>query len=192
MADRNFTPRPAIVRGSLVHQVRDVLFAEFKGAACAWSAADAERAEALETARQAKHEAQPIAAAPDPAHAVAADMIEITRPLAETGKRTDLVDTLTEQRTAALATMKANIHNAVAFSAACRQEAELAAQIRRHKRHRNGRALPLTADDQYIFQRASVRQKYDYRRVDSDDAEVARLRLTRGGIVANVKAGVRS
>lgn len=34
-------PRPAIVRGSLVYQLGDAQFAEFKGAACAWSAVQA-------------------------------------------------------------------------------------------------------------------------------------------------------
>lgn len=139
MAVRNHI-RPAIVRGSLVHQVADVQFAEFRGAACAWSAT------------RALHDLQ------DP---------QVPR-------------------------MRGNVRNDAAFSEARRPEAELAARIRRIRRHRNGRAVPLSADDQYIFQRASVRQEYDYRRADSDDAEVVRLRLTRGGIVANVKAGVRS
>jgi hypothetical protein len=36
-------PRPASVRGSLVHQVGDAQFAKFKGAACARNAAKALR-----------------------------------------------------------------------------------------------------------------------------------------------------
>jgi hypothetical protein len=34
--------RPAIIRGQLYHVIANVAFIEFKQAACAWSAADAE------------------------------------------------------------------------------------------------------------------------------------------------------
>lgn len=138
-------PCPAIVRGSLVHQVGDVQFTRFRHAVSAWSA----------------------------------------------------VHALQERRNAALATLRSNIGNAAAFAVASREEAKLAAQIRRlrdkqGRLHRNGRATPLTTADQDIYQRASDRQEREYREADCMDAEVATLRLQRGGIVACVKAGVRS
>ena len=45
--------------------------------------------------------------------------------------------------------------------------------------------------DQYIFQRASVCQERAYRRADSDDAEITRMRMRRGagGIVTNWEGG---
>jgi hypothetical protein len=70
--------------------------------------------------------------------------------------------------------------------------AVLAAQIRRIRRHRNGKDILLAVEDQYIFQRPSGRQAREYRRPDSDDAEIVRLRLMRSRIVANVRAGVQS
>ena len=70
MADRNSTPPrgappfllskpvPAVLRGDLVHVVGAVAFADFRRAVCAWSAADAERAEVMELQLKAKHESQ--------------------------------------------------------------------------------------------------------------------------------------
>jgi len=52
--------------------------------------------------------------------------------------------------------------------------------------------VPMTAEDQYILQRVSIRAEREYRQADADDAFVAALRLRRGGIVANVTAGSRS
>lgn len=40
---------PRIVRGSLVHQVGAVQFAEFRHAVCAWSALHAHRVEVMES-----------------------------------------------------------------------------------------------------------------------------------------------
>lgn len=66
------------------------------------------------------------------------------------------------QRMNALAIIKGNIRHEAAFSATRRQEAKLAAQMRRLlRRHPNGNDVPLTGDDQYIFQRASKRQEVD-------------------------------
>ena len=41
-------PVPAVRRGDLVHIVGPIAFAEFRRAVCAWSAAEADRVEALE------------------------------------------------------------------------------------------------------------------------------------------------
>jgi hypothetical protein len=43
-------PFPRILRGSLVHQVGDVAFVEFRHAACAWSALAADRPDSLDPA----------------------------------------------------------------------------------------------------------------------------------------------
>jgi hypothetical protein len=134
-----------VTRGSTVHFVGTVGFADFKGAVCAWSA----------------------------------------------------VAALQEQRDACLAMMRESIGNESTFNVASRREAELSAQIRRlrngqGRRHRNGSAIPLTTADQNIYQRAGDRQEREYREADRMDAEIVTLRLQRGGIVANVKAGVRS
>lgn len=57
------------------------------------------------------------------------------------------------------------------------------------RRHHAAKFVPLTAEDKAIFHRASARQEREYRKADGIDAEIALLRLTRGGIVANVKRG---
>lgn len=59
----------------------------------------------------------------------------------------------------------------------------------KRRRHRDGRTV-LTEEDQHIFQRASERHERNYRAADGEDAEIVRLRLMHGGIVANVKAGI--
>lgn len=96
MAIGKFTPRPAVVRGSLYFFIGDVGFSSKKAAICAASAAESHRL--------------------------------------------DLIDTLTEQRTVALARMRANARNVEAFAAAAKVEAELAFQIRQIRRE-NGKAV---------------------------------------------------
>lgn len=98
---------------------------------------------------------------------------------------------LQAQRSRALATMKAHIRNDAVFSAASRQEATLAVQIRRARRHRNGADVPLTVEDRSIFHRASERQEREYRIADRTDAEVVRNRLLAGGgVVLAVAKGI--
>jgi hypothetical protein len=54
--------------------------------------------------------------------------------------------------------------------------------------------VSLTAEDQQILQRIGARQERQYRRADREDAELARMRLSRAGCgIANVVArGIRA
>jgi hypothetical protein len=106
--------------------------------------------------------------------------------------RLDLFDTLQVQRIDALADMRASIGNVAAFAVASKEEAALAGQVRRLRRHRNGRDIPLTPEDLAIFHRASERQEREYRIADRTDAEVLRLRLQFGGVACIVAKGIRS
>lgn len=60
------------------------------------------------------------------------------------------------------------------------------------RRHRNGRDVPLTAEDKAIFNRVSGRQEREYRIADRTDAEVLVLRLQRGGVLASLVGRVQS
>lgn len=58
------------------------------------------------------------------------------------------------------------------------------------RRHRNGKDVPLTAEDKAIFHRISEHQEREYRIADRTDAEVLVLRLQNGGVIVNVAKGI--
>lgn len=114
------------------------------------------------------------------------------RPAIVRGSLVQALQGLEAKRMAALATMRAIARDPYAFAGASKEEATLAAQIRRLKRHRNGRDVPLTAEDKAILIRISERQEREYRIADRTDAEVLLLRLARGGVLVSRIGRVQS